>query len=304
MKKISLSLLAIGMAMAASAQSTPALVLDEREDTTNVVTITDIIAVQELVTSHNSSDAHFRKVWSGNSFFNLGYNTSSKLTPKQEILSGLNETQMIEPYKSDWGVALTLGHNYRLHKKPIANVLQFNIDWTFINLQVNHFRAAEGDVLYNSALQHTVTDEDGNTNEYYYIPWNSQKYELDYSMQLGPSITIAPFTYINSAPQLHFLKLNFYWHIGYEVSMLVISNDKKFDANPDTNKEMNNSSKQMWAGGMVNTFGFSLNWKSIGLGWETASTTLKYQTLQKALFGSQKYKFKDSTSRIYLQIRY
>lgn len=310
MKKISLFLMSTAMALTASAQEfvDTDIVFDAREDTTNVVTITDIIAVQEMVTSHNSSDAHFRKVWSYNSYFNLGYNTSSTLTPKEEILSGLNETQLVEPFKSDWGLSLTLGHNYRLHKKPIANVLQFNLDYTYINLHVNHFKAADGNKLFDSSLMRTVTDQDGVADKFHYIPWNMDKYEFNYSMQLGPSLTIAPFTYVH-APQLHFLKFNIYYHIGYELSMMVIANDKKFDANPTTlittaSKEMNSSSKQNWAHGLTNTFGFSINWKSIGLGWETSKSTLKYQSLQKELFGDTKYKFSDVTNRIYLQIRY
>lgn len=310
MKKMSLCIVAITLAAAASAQTTPGMggvVLDAREDTTNVVTITDIIAVQEMVTSQNTTDAHFNKVWGYTSYFNLGYNTSATLTPKEEILSGLDHTQMVEPFKSDWGMSLTLGHNYRLHKKAIANVLQFNIDWTYINLHINHFEAAKGDKLFDSNLTYTHVDPDeGTTSEYNYIPWNMEKYEFNYNMELGPSITIAPFTLINNRA-LNFLKLNLYYHWGYELSLINIGNDKKLDVNTDKNihfKEMNGSSKQTWGSGMTGTFGFSVNWRTIGLGWETRSSSIKYQSLQKELFGSFKYKFKDKTNRIYLQIRF
>lgn len=318
MKKKFALLCGLTMAMAASAQDAPGtgLVFDAREDTTNVVTITDIIAAQELVTSTLSTDAHFNKVWSYNSYFNLGYNTEATLTPQESILSGLYNTQYVQPFKSDWGASLTLGHNYRLHKRAIANILQFNLDYTYINLHANHFKAAtdeadENGKLYNSATTHIEQEyENGIAQDITYnnIPWNLEKYEFNFSMQLGPSITLAPFTYVNYRP-LHFLKFNVYYHVGYEASLMLICNDKKkpSDANPEINSiayEKMKSPSQTWGHGLTTTFGFSMNWKSIGIGYETSECKLDYQSLQTDLFGYNKYKFKNKTARVYLQIRY
>lgn len=313
MKKITLFCAALAIAAGVSAQDVSGkegLRLDAREDTTNVVTITDIIAVQEQVTSQNSTDAHFGSVWSRSSYFNLGYNTSMTMSPKEDYVAGLTETEMVEPFESDWGLSLTLGHNYRLHKKPIANTLMFNLDFSYINLHVNHFKAVqenEKDKVFDSNLKHEYYDPDEReSHNYNYLPWNMDKYEFNYSMELGPSVTLAPFNYVN-VKGLHYLKFNIYYHLGYELSMVVIGNNKKLDANTTENanhKEMNSSSKLIWGHGLTSTFGLSFSWKSIGFGWETRKCSPDYQSLQKELFGNFKYKFSDTTNRIYLQIRY
>lgn len=322
MKKLIYCFMALGMALVASAQEPQDLivskVLDQAEDTTQVVTISDIVEIQENVNTVNFTNSHFKKVWSRTSYFNIGYNNMS-LTPKGDYSNGLKADQYLGKMDSDWGASLTLGHNYKLHRKAIANIVQFNLDYTYINLNANHFKQADGDPLYNSALMwDKIDEEDGYTNSYYYIPWNLEKYELNYSMELGPSITIAPFTYVN-VPGLHFLKLNAYFHVGYEVSMMFIMNQKKLDANqqklsdnsanPDFDSAgyntLNNAMKLNWGHGMTTTFGGSISWKAIGIGFETRKASkIKYQSIQTETFGNNKYEFEGSNSRIYLQIRY
>lgn len=306
MKKLIFSCLALMLGASAFAQYEPdnAVVLDLAEDTTQVTTIADIIEVQEMVTSRNSTVSHFSKVWSRNSYFNIAYANTS-LTPKENISLGYNGMSAPE-FKSDWGASIQLGHSYGLHKKPIANVVKFNIDYTYIDLNVNHFKVEDGDKLYDSAAQW-----ESKGSKYHYIPWCLEKYEANYSMALGPSLTIAPFTYIH-VPQLHFMKINVSYHIGYQVSMLWMQNDKGKDANTsdgdyenrNSYDEVNNALKLNWGHGLTSSFGVSLSWKSIGVGYEVRSGKLEYQSMQKDVFGKDKYKFDAKTSRIYLTIRY
>lgn len=315
MKKLLLSCMALATALLAAAQDIPdnALVLDAAEDTTQVITVQDIIEVQEVVTSSNSNAAHFNKVWSRNSFFNLNYN-SAKLTPKEPVELGCDYNNGVAPeFKSDWGAALVLGHTYCLHKKPIANIVQINLDYTYIDLNVNHYKAEDADKVYNSNSQWQAPNENGSTTDYYYTPWCYEKYEANYGMSLGPSITVAPFTYLN-VPQLHFLKLNIYYHIGYHVSLLWMQNDKKKDFNysssstADYNKanfeKVDNALKMDWGHGLSTAFGFSLTWKSIGVGYEIRSGKFDYKAMQSDVFGKKKNKFDATTSRVYLSIRY
>lgn len=314
MKKLLLSCMALATAMLAAAQDIPdnALVLDAAEDTTQIITIQDIINVQEVVTSSNSNAAHFKKVWSRNSFFNLNYN-SAKLTPKENVPLGCDYNGGFAPeFKSDWGAALVLGHSYCLHKKPIANIVEINLDYTYIDLNLNHYKAEDGEKLYNSNNQWQSRDDDGNTTDYYYTPWCLEKYEANYGMTLGPSVTVAPFTYLN-IPQLHFVKFNIYFHVGYHVSLLWMQNDKNKDINFSKNKDeynrvnfdkVDNALKMDWGHGLSTTFGFSVTWKSIGIGYETRSGKFDYKAMQGDVFGKNKYKFDASTSRVYLSIRY
>lgn len=307
--------MALAIALMSSAQvvQESGSVLDAIEDTTQVVSIQDIVEMQELATSNNSNAVHFQKVWSRTSYFNPSYN-STTLTPKEDIKLGYNYNNGFAPvFKSDWGASLVLGHNYRLHKKPIANIVQINLDYTFIDLNVNHFKAEEGEKLFDSNSQWSQTDEDGYKTDYFYTPWCLEKYEANYGMSIGPSITLAPFTYIK-VPQLHFLKFNVYYHIGYNVSIMWMQNDKNKDANyatgadPQYNKtnfdKMENALKMDWGHGMSTAFGFSVSWKSIGVGYEIRKGSFGYKAMQKDLFGNEKYKFDASTSRVYLTVRY
>ncbi len=311
MNRLLFSCMAIVWTLLSFAQDKPdsTVVLDLAEDTTQVTTINDIVEVQEIITSRNYNAAHFSKVWSLNSFLNLDYNLTARLKPNKPIDLGYNNGEVPE-FKSDWGVSLQLGKNYRLHKYPIINMIQFNIDYSYIDLNVNHYKAAEGNKLYDSSQK--------NNKDYYYIPWLLEKYEVNYGMTVGPSVTIAPFIYMD-IPQLHYLKFNVYGHIGYHASLLYISNDKKdinndkkgiYDAAeiPDNSNISDNpvrSTLKLNLGhGLIYGFGFNVSWKSIGLGYELRNGALNYQSLNHNIFGPDKYKFKTTTSRIYLQIRY
>jgi hypothetical protein len=55
--------------------------------------------------------------------------------------------------------------------------------------------------------------------------------------------------------------------------------------------------------GLITSFGFSVTWKFIGLGSERRSGSLEYKSLSTNDFGSEKYKFKSSTNRIFIQFR-
>ncbi len=284
------------------------VVIDLAEDTTRVLTVNDIVDIQEMVNSRNSTDAHFQDVWSRQSFFDLSYNYNTQLKPKDNaLLSGKDNEQKVGKFTSDWGASLTLGRNYRLHKKPIADMVLFNLDWTYINLNANHFKAEGNAALYDSSLKNEVPNGDGGTDVFKYIPWNLEKYEANFSMALGPSVTVAPFIYLN-VPQLHFLKFNVYYHVGYEVSMLFINNDKKYDLNPNIQGGKDNQGldglKMNLGHGLTTTFGVSMSWKSIGIGWETRNANLNYRALDRETYGREHYKFKFTSGRIYLQIRY
>ena len=113
--------------------------IDWSEDTTEITTIKDIIKVQQQVTSRNATEQHFADVWGRRGYFNFSYN-NTKLTPKDNNYPN-GQGGFVSEMKSDWGASIQYGRCYRLHKKPIANVATFNIDYTGIDLNVNHFKA-------------------------------------------------------------------------------------------------------------------------------------------------------------------
>lgn len=276
------------------------VVIDWSEDSTDITTIQDIIKVQQQVTNRNVTEQHFADVWGRRGYFNFSYNTT-KLSPKGNYPNGLDNGPVGE-LKSNWGASIQYGRSYRLHKKPISNVALFNIDYTGIDLNVNHFEAiGNGTYKYNSSIKQPK-NADG--IEYYNLPWNMEKYEVNYGMTLGPSLTLAPFNLL-SGNGLHYIKFNVFYHIGYNISMIYSPNDKKLDENQSGEdfQAMESNLKMAWGHGMMQSFGFNISWKAIGIGFEHRSSTIKYKAMNTKDFGKNEYEFSSATNRISLQIR-
>lgn len=277
--------------------------IDWNEDSTEVVSIQDIINEQQQVTAHNMAENHFTDVWSRKSYNNLSFCTT-KFTPDGEIRSGLGNDELTK-FSSKWGVSFQSGRSYRLHPNPIANIVQFYCDYTWIDATVNYFeKESKGDFAYDSSLQ---SDDEG----HYFMPWNLKKYELGFGMSLGPSITVCPFNYLD-VQQLHYLKVNLYYHIGYHASAFLILDDDSADKNQDTNnstddgkrhKQLKDNQKGGWGHGMMSSIGFSITWKGIGFGYEHLSSKLKYKPLSSSDFGSKEDKFSVSRNRVFIQFR-
>lgn len=284
--------------------------LDLEEDSTGVASVSDIVKMQQEVLSNKQAGKHFQNVWKRRSFFNMSW-TESKMKYKGDKKTGND----IDDFKSDWGVTLQSGTNYRLHKKPIAKMINIALDYSWLNLNVNHIKDADhedGEFLYNSTKRNVVPGESGKTDEYYVYPWKLEKYEANYGMTLGPSITIAPFVPLG-VKQLDYLKIQAYYHIGYSASFLYTLNKEEFDenqnpsqSNADAYKDYNtmkDNLKLQWGHGMTSTFGFNIFWKRVGIGYERTTGTFKYKNFNTGDFGREKTKFTNEYSRIYLTIR-
>lgn len=292
--------------------------IDWEEDTAKVVSIDDILKMQQNVSTLNDRQIHFSQVWGYRTFLNVSY-TKSKLSPKSGVNIEYGPNQYIQGFKNDWGVSMKWGNNYRLHKAPISNIVAINLDFVWTDLSVNHYKAEAGSGLYDSRDQRSWTNKDDETDFYHYLPWRLEKYEFTYGMALGPSVTVAPFTMLD-VRALHFIKINLYYHIGYNASLLLMKNDKgKADANPTqktfsnmTSEEQTNlrrfeeiKGSQLALGhGLTHCFGFNLSWKFIGVGYEHRNSPLDIMSLNTAQFSSEKYKFKSSSNRFYLQFRF
>ena len=273
--------------------------IDWSEDSTEIMTVEDIVKTQQGLTSNQFEESHFKDVWSRKGYLNLSYNTTT-LKPDETIPTGVPELNggIVPELKSKWGVSLQLGRNYKLHKKPISNILQFYIDYQYIDLNLNFFEQ-DGNGLYDTS-QRLPSD-----SKKFYIPWNLKKYEVNYGMALGPSITVAPFNNMSNKG-LHYLQFNMWYNIGYHASLLLMKNDEDADINKGgySNEDKVREGIKMNLGhGLTSAFGFSLTWKFIGIGYEYRSASLKYQSLDKDTYGDDKYKFKSSTSRVFLQFR-
>ena len=302
MKKTYLTLIAGAFVFTASAQVDEKMEnIDWQEDSTEIMSIQDIINEQQKITTHNMRESHFNDVWSRRGFFNIGYSSTS-LTPDDDIPVGLGDGKL-GTLKTKWGLALQSGRGYRLHKEPIANTVQFCLDYTWIDLNVNFFDSQGGPALYDSNL---AKDDDK-----YLMPWNLKKYEAGYGMKLGPSISICPFNMVD-VPGLHYLQLRFFYHIGYQLSVIFMTNDEAADANQmvDTtkpewkrHKQMKDNMKGLWGHGLSHSFGLSISWKGIGIGYEHISAKNRYKPFSTGDFGKDTDKLTLSRNRFFIQFK-
>ena len=266
---------------------------DGGDNATDIVTVGSIIDEEQHLTQRKLMDTHFKDVWERRSYFNI-MKVSGTLEPKKDIELGIDD-ELVPSFKSDWGVALMSGRNYRLHKYAIANTLQFYFDYTPLDLTVMHYNAEkrEDGFLYDSR------------NEI--MPWCLEKYEASYGMNLGPSITLAPFNYLY-VKGLHYIKINVYYHIGYHASVMYLINDEDADIYKPIAKDYDSkfakNTKLEWGHGMTSSFGFNISWKFIGLGFETRKSTLKYKAVDTDAFGGKSNDFKTKFNRFFLQFRF
>lgn len=309
-------------------------------DTVAIKTVDDIIQEQQGVTQSNLWLDHITEVWAYKKFLNISYNMSV-LQSKNPILTGVAYNGGIVPkFSSNWGFSLQRGTNIALHKKPIANFLRFNLDFVGMDLNFNHY-SQEGDGLnlYDSRVKNYFLSKNpyqASMDSAYYTPWNLEKYEANFGMRIGPSVTFAPFVFINGARALHYLRINAYFHLGYRISAIYMMNDKYADAAFQPYQELtalinnyngtmtqaelqqaifqqamlkndvercDNNLKFDWGHGMTMTYGINMTYRRIGIGYEHTTGSMKYKALNTSDYGKSKYKFTSTTSRVYLSIR-
>lgn len=81
--------------------------------------------------------------------------------------------------KNNWGISLTRGRSYMLHKKPIARLISIGIDASFFDVSYANYTCDDDfkKVLLGNS------DDDKEIGDFH---------KMEYSFQVGPSITITP----------------------------------------------------------------------------------------------------------------
>lgn len=285
--------------------------IDWQEDSTEITTVKDIVKVQQEIAKQTALKAHNDKIWAHRGFFNIAWHKNYSISPIGTQIPQGNDLDYIETgvdsynggrvpefKRKRYGGALQVGRVIKLHK-PIANMVMFGLDYTGIDLNINYFSAENNN---NSIYDY---QKENNETQKKYSHWNADKLDVSYGMSFGPSITIAPFTHINGAWGLHYLKFSFYYHIGYEAKALLLLPDEKADINypkNSNNKDIKEYNKpQLMIGhGLTQSWGINMVWKRIGIGYEHSwRNTMKYKTFDSN-YEKYWYKFEGSTNRIYL----
>lgn len=195
------------------------------------------------------NDDNDRRIWKKRSkYFTFGY-VSQNLTSSE--FKGLK-------YTSDYGFNLNWGKTWYLNKKPIANMIKFGIDFTWMDLNYVKYNdmAKDLDEAWNDAWDYANDYGYGNDygdNSYYYgeedEDFSLGCHQLEYGMQVGVSATINP---------VQDLKIATYVRFQPSYSLLLLDDEVYYGFAP------------LW------NFGVSASWKALTFGVEGRWGTAKY----------------------------
>ena len=301
-KKIILSAFALMCAVFSYAQGSVTSddePLNIDEDTTSVSSLDEIVKTQEMVYTKKFRDKVVQNVWKRKSSFSIAYTTASLEGDLQMYNPTRDAYELVtQKFKNDWGLTMKAATTVRFHKRPIADIVSFGLDYSLLDLSVNHYKELEGDKLYKSS--ETWTENiDGKIRNPHYIPWGLQMYNFTYGMNLGPSIGIAPFARFKN-PQLAHLRLHLYFNVGYRASLLLMKGNDDKDAAQPRDEKVKESSKLQWGHGFYTMFGVRMSWKGIGIGYELVNGSQNYKSVETEIYGSATNKLKESSHRIVL----
>ena len=174
------------------------------ETTSPVATETDSLqrVVDDLSQQlrHQKNEELDRKIWKNRSkYFNLGYVKQSL------VFKDFGD----EKLKNDFGVSISWGKTYYLHKKPLLGMLKFGLDWSWVDLNYSKYTISESEEPGSGSVG-DIMDETIDIGNH----------QLEYGMQVGPSITINP---------VHELKISLYFRLTPSYSMMYL--DDSFNSN-------------------------------------------------------------------------
>ena len=219
--------------------------------------------------SYKQADLN-RRIWKDRAkYFNIGY---VKQTLTDKTFGG--------DITSDFGVSLSYGKTYYLHKKPIAGMIKFGLDWTWM------------DINYAKSTLWMLDEDSGSLSK-------SAMHQAEIGMQFGPSVTINP---------VHHLKVSGYFRVTPSYSGLYM--DETFHHHYVT--MLNAGCAMAWK---VISLGVEWRWGSA----KYNGLTLDGLNLDEDSFGEEdnpsmgdvmdqisapKRKLKTSSMRIYLSFRF
>ena len=226
--------------------------------------------------------ARNERIWKKRAkYFNIGYITNQTLTDKVDAEA---------EWKSDFGVSLTFGKTYYLHKKPLLNMIKFGIDATWFEL--SYAKYSEPDVFAEGgSYTRAYNDYSSGYDVYYEEDFDLGIHQIDASMHVGPSVTVNP---------VGDLKVAAYFHYVPTYSMVVIDDS--------------------FGHGYVSNFAFgaSVAYKAISVGiehrWAKKATYnglsfdeegMDYDAPDfEDVIESDKWKMKSKSFRVFLSFRY
>lgn len=176
----------------------------------------------------------------------------------------------VKGIRNNYGFSLTRGHTYAFHKKPIARLVTIGLDAIFFDVTYSNYSVeSPSETLGMSYL------EDGKR---VYIDSEMSLHKMEYSLQVGPSVTITPGK-----------QLTIEAYARYAPTFSAILVDKTFTGNYAS----------VFVGGASLTFG------KIGVGMEARLGTCDYKRLGgKGNVSFEGGRINTSGFRAFVQIRW
>lgn len=228
----------------------------------------------------DDSDIKVKKgPWDRKKYFNIGYTMQ---TFKPEYSDNI---------ESKLGASLVIGRNYFLHKKPIANMLKFAIDF---GSDINYAQYKDnsgyygdgsyGDGGYGDGGDVGYGDRYGYSNgddyDYGYEEEDNSEtglHHLDLGLHVGTSLSINPVDH---------LKLSAFFRFAPSYSLLLLDGELYHGFAP------------------MFTYGGEISYKVIGVGIEGRSGKAKYGYMSGGSEDSEKMPCNISALRLYISFRF
>ena len=183
MKKLLLLLTVCGISFTANAQvddssvayDENASVYGSRDEQIDSIRL----AEREKKVAQQEKDLAMEKKWKRKKYLNIAF--------VNQTLEHCDHPSMT--WKSDFGVSLVKGRTYYLHKKPIAGILKFGIDWTQMDL--NYAKYSED---FGEMVDEGQSGGSGGSVSPIYPEFDLDLgcHQFEYSMHVGVSLSINP----------------------------------------------------------------------------------------------------------------
>ncbi len=172
-----------------------------------VDSLTRIVAELKQNQEEMKHEQHLDRVWGRKSLMGISWVVSQTLTDKTTD----NE------WEQEFAIGLQWGKTYYLHRKPIAGMIKFGIDWNWTDVTYAKYKNPLEDMA-NAPTPYYEEGDDLFTD----IDLGMQ--QIDYGMAIGPSITVNPVGHLKAAAYFHYIPTGSMVLMDSEISAAYVGN--------------------------------------------------------------------------------
>jgi hypothetical protein len=216
-------------------------------------------------------DSRQAAIWGRARYTNIGY----------AITDFANEDE--SPSRCKWSFFITKGACYNFPSHALGGVVKFGVDARWFDVQLSKLKS------FDQSEWSSVIDRTGGYDDEYSLP-DIGGYFLTLGVGIGPRVTVAPFSSLDS--KARFLKASLYFHYRPTLAAYFKSENDESDA----------------ACGFCNMmdFGGSISYRAVAIGIEGSWGSGKLKSLDFDDEGdsSVKIKRKLASTRLYISIAF